>query len=1409
MRKIIKINFLTVFLLVFILIFSCKQNKETEPDKQFRFHSFREVPNITPDEINAIEALQNEVDYFVYGMPQSVEAFEDSYGEIRGFSALFCEWMTELFGIPFKPKLFEWLPLLHGLETGEIEFTGELTANEERLKIYHMTTDIASRSLKYFRIVNSRSLDEIVKERRIRCGFIEGTATLGTVAAELTPGTFDIIELSDVSLVYNALKSGQIDAFYYSSTIEVNFIEYSDIVTFDFFPLIYRPVSLTTQIDAYKPIITVMEKILENGGLRYLTEMYNKGSHEYLMHKLYTQLTEEERDFIRDNPVVRMAVDPGNYPDTFFDKRENQWKGIFLDILEEVTVLTGLEFKRINDENANWPEVYEMLKTGEVALVPELIQSAEREQFFLWPEIMQTTDHYALISNNDFPDIKVNEILYVKVGLGRNTAYTDIFKKWFPNHMNTVEYQSMNEAFDALRHGEIDMVMSTEKRLLYLTHYLEMPYFKTNVLFNYIVNSKFGFSKDQEILCSIFNKALGSVDIKSISDKWNRRTYDYRLKLVEAQRPLLIGLSVMLLFVLALVAALFTKSQISGRKLEILVKERTHDLHMKTSVLMTILDSSPDYIYCRDLNSRYTHCSKSALQLFDVNSKDIIGKTDLEVFKISPKAAESIVKEDNKIITSQLPIVMEETMRLHSDKDREVYLNIFLETIKTPLIQNERVIGIMGISRDITKRMLMERDLRMQTTMLNALFDSIPDLVFMLDMDLCFTKCNIKFLDHFGLTKEEVIGKGENSLRISAELTEEHNNWNRKVINECRTVVFEECIPSANGIVTFLETIKSPIMLDGDIVGVLGIARNITKRKEMEVSALAASNAKSAFLANMSHEIRTPMNSIMGFSELAMDIAGNQKIKDYLSKIRTNSEWLLQIINNILDISKIESGKMELEKIPFDMHDLFASCRTLVLPKAVEKGINLHFYAEPSLGKVPVGDPTRLRQVFVNFLSNAVKFTNSGIVKLFSKIIGSTEDTITIHFEIKDSGIGMTPEQIEKIFDPFVQAESGTTRKYGGTGLGLAITKNIVEMMGGKIYIESAPGVGTKFSFNITFDTIDDTAENIQYTKMDHVEIEKPVFEGEIMLCEDNTMNQEVISEHLARVGIKTVIAENGKIGVEMVQNRITNNEKQFDLIFMDIHMPVMDGLEASSKILELKTGIPIIAMTANIMSTDMDIYLKSGMQDCIGKPFTSQELWHLLMKYFTPCDTRNAQMNAQIVSNKEFIKRIQLLFIRDNRQKYKEIIKSLEEGNVKEAHRQAHTLKSNAAQIGKTLLQEIAGNIELNLKGGVNQVTEKQLQVLETELNAVINELQPLLEEYEAQSKAKKSEVPPLEKEKIKEVFDELEPLLQSGNSECLNYMNILNNIPDSQDLLQFMEDFEFGKALNELNKLREKIWK
>ena len=485
---------------------------------------------------------------------------------------------------------------------------------------------------------------------------------------------------------------------------------------------------------------------------------------------------------------------------------------------------------------------------------------------------------------------------------------------------------------------------------------------------------------------------------------------------------------------------------------------------------------------------------------------------------------------------------------------------------------------------------------------------------------------------------------------------------------------------------------------------------------------------KSNFLANMSHEIRTPMNSIIGFSELALDDDISAKTKEYLVKILENADWLLQIINDILDISKIEAGKMALECIPFDMHELLASCRTLILSKAAEKGITLHFYAEPSIGKMPMGDPTRLRQVLVNLLSNAIKFTDAGSVKLQVALVDKSDETITMHFEVKDSGIGMSPDQIDKIFNPFIQAESGTTRKYGGTGLGLTIAKNIVEMMGGTLLVKSRPGVGSMFYFDLPFSVLPaDESDTEERKIVINKETERPLFEGEILLCEDNEMNQEVISENLARVGLKTVVAENGKVGVEMVKSRMEKGEKQFDLIFMDIHMPVMDGLEAAAKILELNTGIPIVAMTANIMSNDIEMYRKSGMSDCVGKPFTSKELWHCLFKYFMPINFA-LPYDASLESDKALQKRHNLLFVKNNRNKVEEINRALTEEDINLALRLIHTLQVNAEQIGKVLLQHAAASVEQAINNRKIQRMDERLnlriKLLEAELKNVLNDI-------------------------------------------------------------------------------------
>ena len=378
------------------------------------------------------------------------------------------------------------------------------------------------------------------------------------------------------------------------------------------------------------------------------------------------------------------------------------------------------------------------------------------------------------------------------------------------------------------------------------------------------------------------------------------------------------------------------------------------------------------------------------------------------------------------------------------------------------------------------------------------------------------------------------------------------------------------------------------------------------------LEALAASKAKSGFIANVSHEIRTPMNSILGFSELALNDEMPEKTKSYIEKIVLNSKWLLGIINDVLDISKIESGEMQLESNPFDINDVIKDCKTLMIATAIEKELPLEFIVDDKVKECPklLGDTTKLGQIIVNLLSNSLKFTHKGFVSCAVIVEHLETETCKLKFEVRDTGIGMTEEQLSKVFEPFVQADSSTMRKYGGTGLGLPITTRLIKAMGGELLVESRLNAGSKFYFSLTFKRASD--KDIKENQQD---ITQPHFkEGEVLVVDDNPMNLSVATEHLRRVGLQCIVAKNGQQAVDFVKKRMEPGQKPFQLIFMDISMPVMDGREAATIITSLNVGTPIVAMTAAVLSVEDEIsYKDCGMVGCIAKPFTSQELWKWL----------------------------------------------------------------------------------------------------------------------------------------------------------------------------------------------------
>lgn len=398
--------------------------------------------------------------------------------------------------------------------------------------------------------------------------------------------------------------------------------------------------------------------------------------------------------------------------------------------------------------------------------------------------------------------------------------------------------------------------------------------------------------------------------------------------------------------------------------------------------------------------------------------------------------------------------------------------------------------------------------------------------------------------------------------------------------------------------------------LNRSLTSEIEYVRNIEEElKKARDDAERMSRTKGEFLANMSHEIRTPMNGVIGTLQLLEDTSLTESQREYVNIAYKSADSLLSILNDILDLSKIEAGKLEFEAIPFDLREVINDVVVLHASKAEQMGIYLNSDIDEAVPKKVIGDPTRMRQVMVNLISNAIKFTSEGGVSIRVKLKLKDEKDALIRVEVKDTGIGIPESKHQKLFLSFSQADGSTTRKHGGSGLGLTIVRQLVEMMKGNLGIESEPGKGSKFWFVVPLSI----AHDDQLLLVPATEVSKPVvLAGKVLLVEDNPINQMVASKMLEKIGLELVLAENGKQALQCLQR------EKFDAVLMDCQMPEMDGFEATKIWREqeqlLSEGrLPIIAMTANVMQGDRERCLSAGMDDYLGKPVRQAELGSIL----------------------------------------------------------------------------------------------------------------------------------------------------------------------------------------------------
>ncbi len=642
-----------------------------------------------------------------------------------------------------------------------------------------------------------------------------------------------------------------------------------------------------------------------------------------------------------------------------------------------------------------------------------------------------------------------------------------------------------------------------------------------------------------------------------------------------------------------------------------------------------VLNNIPSDIAVFDHEHRYLFINPVAIKDNELRQW-MIGKKDEDYCELKNKPfsiVEGRRKIFNQVMQSKKLVAWEETLTGSNGNKEFHFRNMY------PVINSVGDVEmVIGYGVNVTDRKRIEDQVRINEKRYRDLFNYSQALICTHDQNGILLSVNPSICETLGYTAEELIGRPLMSFIPEKENENFRTHYLDVVMKEGKSKGVFRALHK-NGKKLFLLYQNYLVEEDGVEPYVIGFSQDITERIHAENELLLAkqitenvSKAKEIFLANMSHEIRTPMNGILGVANLLAKTEMGDAQKNYLKLIKESANNLLVIVNDVLDIEKITSGKFEFEQIPFRFADKLNSSIQSFQYKAEEKGIQLNYFSQLEESLILVGDPYRLIQILNNLLNNAIKFTPRGkvTVNIFSSM--RDEEKIVVDFTLQDTGIGIDASKLDTIFEPFVQASSDTTRKFGGTGLGLSICKNLIEMQGGSISVESKFGEGTVFHFSLPYKigTKDMLAQE-DLAPEDY----SLIGEKRILIAEDVELNQFIARQILESWGMEVAVAANGRIAVEMAQNQ------HFDLILMDIQMPEMDGIEATEIIRKLPNtklaNIPIIALTANALKGDNHLYFQAGMNDYITKPYTEEKLYSVLSK-FLPANSHASTTKVEVV---------------------------------------------------------------------------------------------------------------------------------------------------------------------------------
>jgi len=653
--------------------------------------------------------------------------------------------------------------------------------------------------------------------------------------------------------------------------------------------------------------------------------------------------------------------------------------------------------------------------------------------------------------------------------------------------------------------------------------------------------------------------------------------------------------------------------------------------------LASIVDSSEDAIIATNLDGEIISWNKASEKIYGYTKKEILGKNFLILapnekeengFKVLNK-----IKKGEEIKNFELKV-----LTINSE---EIYLSTNISPIRNHFGD---IIGACAIARDITENKKLHQELYNSEKRFRSIYEQSPIGIELFDASGLALSANKSFCNMFKIDAVTEF-KNDNFFEspYMAKVTKE------KIINKqtSRITCKYNLVKRANSNINkdgtcYFDMLTTPILNEqGELASILcqvqDITKNIESEKELKKAKIAAEEAnssKSKFLANMSHEIRTPINGIMGMTDLALMTDLTDEQKEYLNMVKTSSRHLLDIVNDILDISKIEAGKFKLDLVSFNLEEKIKKLIKNFSIFAEEKFIEVMYFIDPRLSDIDIiGDPLRLSQILMNLLSNALKFTDKGTIILCAKKIQCPDGIIKAQFSVSDTGIGIPEDKTDKLFKTFSQVDDSYTKKYGGTGLGLAISKQLVNMMNGNIWVNSTKGQGSCFYFTAEFLPTEHYAphtsnnnepqlynENLQYSnslnKYYDISKDKTIdaYKKTILIVDDNEINQRLISSLLDKKGYNYLSAFNGNEALKILECQIV------DLILMDIQMPELNGLKTTMAIRSKENAIglhtPIIAMTAYVMMGDRENFLDAGMDDYISKPINFQIFYDIIDKY-------------------------------------------------------------------------------------------------------------------------------------------------------------------------------------------------